>query len=399
MSKKKGKAKVRADPKTTGNQSQAVFLCSPDAYNILVTQGYSRLDQNPEICAGVDAIARLVGSMTIYLMENTDKGDKRVKNELSRLIDINPNPYMIRSNFIQWIVKVMWLGGNGNAVVAPETSGGLVHALHPIAPSRVSFLPNGWSYRILIDGEPYEPEQMLHFPLNPDVEQPWKGTGYRVALKDVAHNLKQAAQTKTEFLESKWMPSMIVKVDALVDEFASKKGRAKLLDEYISTDKAGQPWLIPAGTVEVNEVRPLSLADLALADNVVIDKRTAAAILGIPPFVLGVGEFDQKAWNNFISTRIKHTAQLIEQVLTKGLLHKPEWYFHMSPRSLYAYGLPEIAKIVADLSSRGLMDGNEARDWVDLSPREGLDELVILENYLPIDRLGDQKKLKEGEIE
>ena len=27
---------------------------------------------------------------------------------------------------------------------------------------------------------------------------------------------------------------------------------------------------------------------------------------------------------------------------------------------------------------------------------KGLDELVILENYLPIDRIGDQKKLKGG---
>ena len=28
-----------------------------------------------------------------------------------------------------------------------------------------------------------------------------------------------------------------------------------------------------------------------------------------------------------------------------------------------------------------------------MPPKDGLDELVILENYLPIDRLGDQKKL------
>lgn len=397
MAKRKGKAKVRADPqKTTGSQNQAVFLCSPDAYDLLVTRGYTRLDQNPEICAGVDVLARLVGSMTIHLMENTDKGDKRIHNELSRLVDIRPNSYMTRSNFVQWIVKTMWLGGNGNAVVWPRTRDGLIEELRPLPPSMVSFCPDGWGYQIVVGGTAYAPDMLLHFVLNPDTERPWLGAGYRVALNDVAHNLKQAAQTKQEFLESKWKPSMIVKVEGLADEFSSRKGREKLLESYISTDKVGTPWLIPAGTVDVKEVRPLSLSDLALADNVQLDKRTAAAVLGIPPFVLGVGKFDKNEWNNFVSTRVMHTAQIIQQSLTRGLLYKPEWYFRMNPRSLYAYSLPELAEIVKDLNAQGLMTGNEGRDWLDLVPMDGLDDLIVLENYLPRSRLGDQKKLKGG---
>ena len=396
----KVKPRTRADPGTAETKAtggSAVWLCQQDAMDILCGNGYRRLSENPEILAGVDLMARLVASMTIHLMENTDKGDIRIHNELSRKIDIEPNPYMSRFQLIHWVVKVLWLSGNGNAVVYPETKNGYLENLLPVPPSRVSFRGEGWGYRVLIGGVSHDPAALLHFSMNPDEEQPWLGTGYRVALRDVVENLGQAAQTKKEFLSSKWKPPIVVSVQALTEEFSSPKGRKKLLDSYISTERAGEPWLIPAGTVDVKEVRPLNLNDLALADGVRIDKRTAAAILNMPPFLLGEGEFDQAAWNNFISTRIMHIAQIIQQTMTMRLLYNPKWYLRMNPRSLYSYSMTEISGIVKECHAAGLIDGNEGRDWLGFARRDGLDELVLLENYLPRDRLGDQKKLKEGD--
>lgn len=397
----KVRPRTRADPAKSGaagsGNSSAVFLCDPAAYDLLCTSGYSDLSKNPEILAGVDILARLVASMTIHLMENTDKGDIRLHNELSRKVDIEPNRFMTRFHLIHWTVKVLWLGGRGNAVWLPVTRNGLIEELRPVAPSKVSFREDGWGYRIQIGGRSYAPDEVLHFAMNPDEEQPWLGTGYRVALKDVVHNLKQASQTKRDFLSSKYRPNIIVKVNGLTEEFSNRAGRERLLENYISTDRVGTPWLIPAGTVEVEQVKPLSLADLALADGVKLDKRTAAAILGMPPFVLGEGDFNQAAWNNFISTRVMHMALIIQQALTRGLLYNPKWYFHMNPRSLYSYSIKDIAEIVKDCHASGIMTGNEGRDWLGFVPLDGLDELVLLENYLPRDRLGDQKKLKDGE--
>ncbi len=395
----KVKPRTRADPAKGGaaQSGSAVFLCDSAAYDLLCASGYSDLSKNPEILAGVDVLARLVASMTIHLMENTAKGDIRLQNELSRMVDITPNKYMTRFSLIHWTVKVLWLGGRGNAVWFPVTRNGLLQELRPVAPSRVAFQSDGWGYRVQIDGRSYDPGNLLHFAMNPDEEQPWLGTGYRVALKDVVKNLQQAAKTKGEFLGSKYQPNIIVKVNGLTQEFSTKKGRETLLEDYISNGKVGTPWLIPAGTVDVEQVKPMSLADLALADGVKLDKRTAAAILGMPAFVLGEGDFNQAAWNNFISTRVMHMAQILQQTLTRGLLYNPKWYFWMNPRSLYSYSLRDIADIVKECHASGIMTGNEGRDWLGFAPLDGLDELVLLENYLPRDRLGDQKKLKDGD--
>lgn len=390
--KKKQKMKTRAEP----NKSVSWF-CSPDAFDTLTCQGYTSLDHNPEILTGVNKIAKLIGSMTIHLMQNTADGDIRVRNELSRKIDINPNSNMTRSSFIQWIVNTMYLYGDGNAVVYPQFRRGYLRDLKPIPSAMTAFIPEGmWDYKVLINGEEYDPDEVLHFVLNPGNYYPWKGQGLQVALKDVANNLKQAAATEKGFMQSKWKPSIIVKVDALTEEFASPEGRSRLLAEYIDTSEVGEPWMIPAEQFSVEQIKPLSLSDLALSDMVTLDKKTVASILGVPPFVLGVDEFKREEWNNFINSTIMPIAKMIEQELTKKLLYSPEYYFRFNPRSLYNYELRDMASIADEQYVRGIMTGNEARSWLGLPPMDGLDQLVILENYLPIDRIGDQKKLVQN---
>lgn len=363
----------------------------------LACAGYTTLAHNPEVMTAVDTIARLIGAMTIHLMQNTPQGDIRIKNGLSQVVDITPNRYMTRSNFIRWIVRTMLLEGNGNAVVMPVTSRGFLEELVPIPPAYVAFVPAGlWDYRIAINGDQFMPEDLLHFAANPGDLYPWLGSGYRVALTSVADNLKQAARTENGFMSSKWKPSLIVKVDALTDEFSSPAGRKKLLESYAMSGEAGEPWLIPAEQFSVEQVKPLTLSDLALSEFVKLDKQTVASILGVPPFVLGVGEFKSEAWNSFISTTIMPIAQGIQQELTRKLLYSPEFYFRFNSRSLYNYDLRELAAVADDQYVRGIMTGNEVRDWLQLSPKDGLDDLIILENYIPRSMVGDQNKLNGG---
>lgn len=370
-----------------------------DAWNEVICSGdYVRLSDCPEIIAGCRAIADLVSSMTIYLMSNTEKGDKRIKNELSRKIDINPYKCMTRKTWMDAIVMNLLLYGKGNSVVLPITRDGILEDLQPIPASQVRFEDdkNG-AYNVIINNKAFSYSEVCHFVYNPDKEYLWKGQGITAALNDVAGNLKQAAATEKEFMSSKWKPSIIVKVDGLIDEFASPDGRQKLLDDYFKTNRAGEPWLIPSDQFQVEQIRPLSLSDLAINTNVEMDKKTVAAVLGVPLYLLGVGPYKSTEWNNFISTKIRTIAEIIQQEMTKKILISPNWYFKLNYASLYAYDIQTIASVYGGLYTKGIVDGNEVRDKLSMSPREGLDELVMLENYIPVDKAGDQKKLIQEE--
>ena len=373
------------------------WLTGTAGFESLKCQGYTSLADSPEVSTAVNTMARLIGAMTIHLMRNSERGDIRVRNALSDVVDIEPNRYMTRSNFIQWIVRTMLLDGRGNAVVWPRTEGGRLRELVPVPPAYTAFVPDGaLGYRIAVAGEEYDPEQLLHFAANPGSFYPWLGTGYTVTLADVANNLKQAATTEKGFMESKWKPSLIIKVDGMFDELGNPIQRSKLLSDYIETTEAGQPWMIPAEQFQVQEVKPLTLSDLALADFVKIDKKTVATILGVPPFVLGVEEFKRDEWNSFISTTIMPLAQIIQQELTRKLLDDPDLFFRFNPRSLLNYSMDELVKAGSEMVDRMAMRRNEWRDWMGLEPDPDMDELLALENYIPADRLGDQAKLTGG---
>ena len=389
--------KKKREAEQPANATQA-WLVSADAYDTLCVQGYTDLAHCPEVVTAARTIADLVASMTIHIMANTESGDKRIINELSRTIDINPMPNMTRFTWIETIMMNLLLYGKGNSVVQPHTHEGFLESLEPIAADRVWIKQiSRRDYRILIDGKEKRPEGLLHFVLNPDRYFPYMGSGLTVSLRDVADNLKQARATEKGFMESKWKPSLIVKVDGLTDEFSSPEGRQKLLDSYVKSGSAGEPWLIPADQFQIEQVRPLTLADLAISDSVEIDKRTVASIFRIPPFVLGVGDYDQKAWNNFIQNTIRPYALILQQEMTKKLITSPRWYIRFNVLSLMDYDLQTTSTVYAAMADRGFVTGNEVRDRLGIEPREGLDELRVLENYIPNDMAGLQKKLIQGE--
>lgn len=399
MSRRKQAAR-RADQAraaaATGTASGVALWLGQDE---ICVPGYVRLSDCPEIQAGCRRIAELIASQTIYIRENTKDGDVRIINELSRMIDITPNRNMTRMQWMTGIVMTLLLYGRGNAIVVPHTHEGVLQSLEPIAASRVELLPVGNSYRdyrVLIDGVAKDPEELMHFVFNPDPVYLWRGRGVEVSLREVAANLAQAQATENAFMRSEWKPSVIVKVDALDENFKSAAGREKLRREYLHPPEPGAPWIIPAEAFDVQQAKPLTLQDLAIRDTVELDKRTVASVLGVPAWLLGVGEFHRDEWNNFVQTTVKSIALTVQQEMTRALIISPKWYIELNYWSLLDYDLKAVSDIMLAGADRGYVCGDEWRNRMHMSPA-GLKDFKILENYIPYDMSGKQKKLVETE--
>ena len=371
-----------------------IALTSPDAWKILCGDGYRPIMQCPEVQMCINVYADLISSMTLRLMRNTDEGDVRVKNELSYLLDIEPNEYMTHMVFFQTIVRTLM--ETGNQVTYPTYREGYLKSLKPMEPSQVAIVADGLDrYEIMYRGRTFQPDEVLHFILNPDPENPYMGRGYQISLKDIVKSLRQANATRTALQESP-APSIIVKVDGLTEEFRSPEGRTKLGEQFYDASENGRPWFIPAEAFSVEQVKPLTLNDLAIKTSLELDKRSIAAIFGIPPFLVGVGDFKLDEYQLFITTRLMAVAKVIEQTMTRGLLYSPDLYLSFNPRSLYNYSLDQLVNVGKEMVDRMAMRRNEWRDWLGMPPDPEMNELLALENYIPADRLGDQKKLTGG---
>ena len=373
----------------------AVWLNGEDSKNILLPAGYMPVTKNEEVKKCIHKIADLVSSMTIMLMENSNDGDIRLKNELAKKIDVYPNTYMIRKHFIYKVVADMIT--TGNSVVYPEVKEGLVDNLNLWDINKVIFNGNYESYTIQYDLKIFDPNELLHFILIPDEIIPFKGQGFIPQVKETIANIIQANTTKNGFLQSKWRPSLIIKVESDAEGMQVKEERDKILNSYIGDTESGEPWIIPANEIDVKEVRPLSLQDLAIQDSLTLDKKVIASAFGIPAFMMGVGTFNKDEYNNFISSVIMPIAKAIEQELTKKLVYSPKWYFRFNAKSLMQYDLAELTTHVKEMVASGLINRNEGRNAFDYSPVDGLNEYVVLENFIPVADVGNQKKLKGGE--
>lgn len=373
---------------------KALWLAGEEDGNKILP-GYVPLSCQPDVMQCIDKIADPVSNMTIKLMENGENGDVRIKDELAKKIDVSPSRFMNRKNFIYRIASDMCYFGN--AVVVPHYRYDYLDDLELLNASECSYIKTNTdsTYKIRYRGVLYDADEVLHFVFIPDKNEPYRGVGFTEMIKQAVDNLLQANATKKGFLQSKWKPSLVISIDSDIEELRDPQMRKNILGSYVSETERGEPWLIPAGQLDIKTIQPLTLKDLAVQESIELDKKVLAAATGVPPFMVGVGNFNKDEYNHFIATKIMSFGHIIEQELTSKLLLSPKRYFVFSPKSLLQYSLTEKVGFVKEMVSGGMLNRNEGRVEMGYTPvdKNGMNDYIVLENYVPVDRVGDQKKL------
>ena len=165
---RKGNRKTKArDAPVVSQKRSVMYVSSLDGWETLLCSGYKPVTSCTEVQIAIGVYASLIANMTIQLMQNTPLGDVRIRNGLSRKLDIEPHRYMTHQTFMTNLVRVLMT--HGNQVTVPKyTREGYLDELEPLPPGSVSFVGDGNGYRIMYQGRSFAPEEVLHFPLNPD---------------------------------------------------------------------------------------------------------------------------------------------------------------------------------------------------------------------------------------
>lgn len=377
-------------------QARAVTLASVGLLGTEVPIGYHRFADAPEAQVCISRISGLIASLPIHLLRNTPAGDVRESGPMARLIDVEPWSMGSRYDWISWIVTTLLL--EGNAFLLPITAGGQLLELWPM-PGAVIQDQAAPTYSVAWEGHLFHADEVAHVRLWPDPRRPWRGLGPQTTAAEILQGLSGTRATQRSVMETEYKPPLIVSV-ATDSGLSSPEERSAVISKYVTPEKPGQPWILPGELLKVDSVPPVSLSDLAIRDGLELDKRTVAAIFGVPAWFVGVGGFNRDEYNySFLPGIIRTVCTAIEQALTRTLLDDPALHYRFSTRQLYAWSITDLASVGVRLRGGGLMSGNEVRDWVGLGPKEGLDELIALENYIPVELLGSQKKLYDKKEE
>ena len=371
---------------------------SVDEFAKSLRSGYTSLSEHPDVKACVKAIADIVSITALHLLESTDFGNKRVSNGLHRRIDIEPNRYVARTAMYYKIAEELLLYGN-SFLLPIYSKKGYLEELRPIRHNKVVYIDtNDGGYKLSVNNNLIDSDNVLHFVNNPKHSKPWQGESYKVYLRDVLENLTQSQEIKHRYYKEHFRPSLVFLANADSDSFNDEDDRENLLKRWVNV-KPGSPYILPGSLIDFKTYSPMSLTDIAVNESVEIDKKYLASLFCIPPFLLGVGSFNREEYNLFIDRAVKRICNIISQELTRKIIISENMFFRFHTESQKVVNPYHKLQLMYSGKTMGIYSANECRIAAgdEAVSKQEMNEYTILENYINVEDSNKQKKLIQEE--
>lgn len=116
----------------------------------------------PAVTAAVGFLSRTLAALPLHAFTNTRKGPVKAAGKLQIVIHENPNDRQDSFKFRQYFWQQVFTGGRGLAYI--ERVGGVVEAIYPVDPTRVTIRNVGRDVVYKFGGTDYAPDEIIDVP-------------------------------------------------------------------------------------------------------------------------------------------------------------------------------------------------------------------------------------------
>ena len=351
-------------------------------------------------------LSETISTLPVHLYR--DVGDKSEMHRTAPLHDLllhNPNDFQTGPEFFQYVMMCLLLEGNFYGYVNRTSSGKVVEIL-PLQPENVTIKQDqqfNIIYQVQFDNGKQDilnNNQILHIKgmsldgvrgISP-IKYNAEAIGSSMAARDYASNVFGNDAT----------PRGILGTDGILSDDAYTNIRESWNASHQGVSNSHRIAILEQGL----KFTPLSMspADVQLLDARKYSRTEICGMFRVPPHM--VADLERATFSNiehqdlqFYKATILPYLTSIESRLNKTLLGVNTQHFKFDVGSLLRSDLTTRVNAYKELIACGVMSPNEARNRLDMNPREGGDEFITQTNNLQFGNQNEEiaKPKKETE--
>ena len=351
-------------------------------------------------------LSETISTLPVHLYRRV--GDKNEMHNSAPLHDLmlhSPNDFQTGPEFFQYVMMCLLMEGNFYGYVNRTSSGKVVEIL-PLQPENVTIRQDqqfNIIYQVQFDNgkqDILDNNQILHIKgmsldgvrgISP-IKYNAEAIGSSMAARDYASNVFGNDAT----------PRGILGTDGILSDDAYTNIRESWNSSHQGVQNSHRIAILEQGL----KFTPLSMspADVQLLDARKYSRTEICGMYRVPPHM--VADLERATFSNiehqdlqFYKSTILPYLTLIEARLNKTLLGVNTQHFKFDVGGLLRSDLTTRVNAYKELIACGVMSPNEARDRLDMNPREGGDEFITQTNNLQFDNQNEEPAEPNKETE